>query len=354
MKKRFIITILAGLFIIPAFSQNPPQDKNWQVVFVDDFNTFNTSRWYKEHNAVHGEYVYRNPKKRNEEPQVAIQENVYIENGKIVVRTREQSYPCPRGNNILTCQYGGTHSYTSGIFLSQLRYRYGYFEIYAKLPGSDGYWPSFWLWHDCGAAGEPNACWKNEIDIFEVSGDIANTVESNAHWAFACPVDEKPNAISLGATPHACNFASGYHWYGLEWDRDKITWYVDRKAVRQLKNDMEGFGIQHYLQIIIGVGLRPASSDNPISPNSIFPDYMYVDQASVYCLNCADKNVVVNEISNFNTFNYAVKKSISMSSATTIPAGSDIYLRATDFIELKAGFEVPVGRELYLDVNPCQ
>jgi hypothetical protein len=49
----------------------------------------------------------------------------------------------------------------------------------------------------------------------------------------------------------------------------------------------------------------------------------------------------------------AVQKSITLSGATTIPAGSNISLRATDFIELKAGFEVPTGRELYLDVTPC-
>jgi len=33
--------------------------------------------------------------------------------------------------------------------------------------------------------------------------------------------------------------------------------------------------------------------------------------------------------------------------------GNNITLRATDFIELKPGFEVQTGRELYLDVTPC-
>jgi len=52
--------------------------------------------------------------------------------------------------------------------------------------------------------------------------------------------------------------------------------------------------------------------------------------------------------------NYAVKKSISLSSTTTIPQNNKICLRATDFIELKNGFEVPLGAELYLDVTPCE
>ena len=61
----------------------------------------------------------------------------------------------------------------------------------------------------------------------------------------------------------------------------------------------------------------------------------------------------MNEIPNFGTYHYAVKKSISLTNATTIPAGSNITLRANDFIELKPGFEVGIGRSLYLDVSPC-
>jgi hypothetical protein len=78
---------------------------------------------------------------------------------------------------------------------------------------------------------------------------------------------------------------------------------------------------------------------------------MRVDWVRVHQLKC-DKYTVINEIPNFNTYNHAVKKSITLSGATTIPANSNISLRATDFIELKAGFEVPTGRELYLDGCP--
>ena len=38
MKKGIMILVIAGLFIIPAWSQNPPVDKNWEAVFQDDFN----------------------------------------------------------------------------------------------------------------------------------------------------------------------------------------------------------------------------------------------------------------------------------------------------------------------------
>ena len=59
------------------------------------------------------------------------------------------------------------------------------------------------------------------------------------------------------------------------------------------------------------------------------------------------------QIPNFNTYNYAVKKYISLSNTTTIPPNSNITLRAAEYIELTNGFEVPLGAELYLDVSPC-
>jgi hypothetical protein len=81
---------------------------------------------------------------------------------------------------------------------------------------------------------------------------------------------------------------------------------------------------------------------------------MYVNQINAYELKSdCDNNTALNEILDFEAYDYKVKKSITMSNATTIPQGNNISLRASDFIELKAGFEVPLGAELYLDINPC-
>ncbi|MCL2290269.1 MAG: glycoside hydrolase family 16 protein [Bacteroidetes bacterium] len=341
MKKEIIIIVLAGLFIFPVSGQHPLQDKNWEPVFEDNFSTFNTKRWHEAYGA-------HSAGEANEGTTFRTYDNVYIENNKLVLRTQKQnSPPCiPLSGS---CKYGGIHSYTAGEIVSNIRYGYGYFEIYAQLPGTTGYFPAFWLWYHKDDFATNN-CWYNEIDIFEAYGSRPNTVESRAHWGFTCPagIDDK-SEIGL----HVSNYSTGYHWYGLEWDSRKITWYVDRKPVRQMVNNMEGIGIQNPMYIIINIALAPDSQvDNPITSNTKFPNYMYIDQANVYRLKC-DKYTVVNEIPNFNTYYYAVKKSITMSNATTIPVGSNISLRATDFIELKPGFEVQTGRELYLDATPC-
>jgi beta-glucanase (GH16 family) len=337
MKQRFIIIILIGLFF-PTRGQNPPQDKNWEVVFIDSCDSFNTSLWYKLYGA-------HEAGTSSEGAAFKTYDNIYYENGKLVVRTqKQQSPPC-----VPQCKYGGYHAYTTGGIASNNRYGYGYFEIYAQLPASSGHFPAFWLWF-----GEEdwatNNCWDNEIDIFEAMGSRPNYVESNAWCSYRCRTDY---AEELGRMMHPCNYSTGYHWYAVEWNSDKITWYVDRKAVRQITNNMYTIGIQNPMQIFINSDIA-IGGDNSVNSTTIFPNFMYVDKIGVYQLKY-DCQTVINEITNYNEphYNYAVKKSITLSGISSLDSLENVSLRATDFIELKSGFEVPEGAELYLDINPC-
>jgi len=204
---------------------------------------------------------------------------------------------------------------------------------------------SYWTFVGGNVPPPTNAA---EIDIFE-------TIVSNLQQA--------PNALSTCVhTCYNCNkppsqhhYLSNFdyrnwHTYAIEWDADKITWYVDGKSIRTSANrdwDNNGNSVINPVRIILSTKVSP---DYLLNSDS-FEEYMYVDYVKVYQLKCS--SAVVNEISNFNEYCYTVKKSISLSSATTIPAGENITLRATDYIELANGFEVPPNTELYLDVNPC-
>ncbi len=344
MKKEFTLIVLEVCFVFSIFSQNPPQDKNWEVVFEDSFNTFNTGRWYKEHNIVKGEY---NPNEGiyNEDPHIYYKDNVDTANGTLALEAKRLTdfLPCPKGS--VNCQYGGWHKYTSGAIVSNNKYKYGYFEIYAQLPSGTSFFPAFWLWN---ANKTPPNCFYNEIDIMEANGCEPNWVSSNFQATFDC------SEIDRDAIHHTCNYADGsYHWYGVEWDSDKITWYVDRKSVRQMPNNLWGIGIQNPMSIIINLSLFPPTWGKCPLNDSLLPNYMYIDQANVYKLKY-ECDVIVNEIHNYDEFYYAVKKSISLSSVSSLFSGENVSLRATDYIELKSGFEVPDGAELYLDINPCE
>jgi beta-glucanase (GH16 family) len=148
----------------------------------------------------------------------------------------------------------------------------------------------------------------------------------------------------LGMSHTFANFNyTDWHTYAIEWNANRIIWHLDGKAIRTMSNH----GIVDRIRIILSTGM-----DKKLSPT--FAEYMYVDYVKVYQLKC-DKNtpLTINNLTDLANYDNKVKKSITIN-PVTIPAGSSITLRANDFIELKPGFEVKTGRELYLDVSPCE
>jgi beta-glucanase (GH16 family) len=335
MRKRLMIITLASFFVVSVFGQHPSQDKNWEVIFQDDFSSFtNGQPWYKSEGT------------HDPLPQHYIHANTNVVNGQLVLTAKKENYHCT--NPKCNCG-GGTYSYTSGGVVSYNNsqfYHYGYYEMYAKLPAGAGQFPAFWLWGE--EKLDTNCLWYNEIDIMETTPDSCNLNNvTTSNYREYCKSPEYPDKI---AVPHPCNYSDSFHWYGVEWDKNRITWYIDRIAVRQVKHT----GMQHKLRLIIGLQLFPDSwGYNCGASNAIFPTYMYIDQVNAYKLRY-DCKKVVNEILNYNTFNYAVKKSISLSGVSSLSSGQNVSLRATDFIELKDGFYVPANAELYLDNNPCE
>ena len=347
MNRQILLILNCLLMYNIAFLQTPTfhNDPHWKATWSDDFNTFDNTKWVKADYCDHGGA-----------PHLHLKENVWVANGCLVIRTDNNKVNCPSPAPVPTawscgsCKQG-IHNYTSGYVESRHTYntRFGYIEGRFKLPYMSkpnpnpttgygyGLWPSFWTFIGDGVSGASNVA---EIDIFEMLGKLpSNTITTNTHRFYSNDVDHYQETVLTNFT------YTDWHTYSIEWDANKIIWYVDGKIIRTLTNH----NIIDPIRIILGNGIDKDHLP-PTSPS--FTEYMYVDYIKVYQLKC-DKYTVVNEISNFNTYNYAVKKSITLSGATTIPKNSNIFLRATDFIELKPGFEVPLNAELYLDINPC-
>jgi len=346
---RIILYMLGYLFIHHiAFTQTPNNDPHWKLDWEDQFNNLNTNRWIIMHNGKHGD-----------EPQLYRENQVWVSNGNLVIEVNNTKVNCPDpapwppSGSCGKCVSGKEYNYRSGWVETTSAYntQFGYIEARIKLPWrrengkSWGFFPAFWTWQGEGAQYN-----EAEIDIFEMFGGEykqPNTLNTCVH---RCYPSSDPTCINgdMSRSHTLSNFDyTNWHTYAIEWNANRIIWYVDGKAIRALVNH----NIVDPVRIILNLAIQEEKKYlPPTSP--AFQEYMYVDYVKVHQLKC-DKNTVVNEISNFNTFNYAVKKSITMSNATTIPSGSNISLRATNFIELKPGFEVTTGRELYLDVTPC-
>ena len=329
MKQLLMIFALAIMpFILKA--QHPSVDPNWDIEFIDHCDTLNTLRWEVETGV-------RQAGQPDEDVTYRLAENVTVCDGEFRLHVKRDTLthsPCYQNHLGV-----GTHYFSSATLSSRTPYSYGYFEIHAKLPAHHGYWPAFWLWKS-----NVSQQWENEIDIFEALGYEPDSVIGNLHWLYQQSTDT--------AWSFYCGSIADYHWYGVEWDADRINWYVDRQLVRSLHNRLQGSCINHPLHIILSVGLDNANPDNLLNEALFVPDSMQIDEINVYKLKCHG-NISVVEIPNFSTYTYGVKKKITLSGATTLPAGSNISLRAAKYIELTNGFEVPLGTEFFADVNPC-
>ena len=140
-----------------------------------------------------------------------------------------------------------------------------------------------------------------------------------------------------------------YHNYAIEWTTSKLIFYVDGKVVR---NTIHGGMLNRPLWPIFSIGFSDYLA--PLPEN--FPGEMKVDWIRAYKLKYDCGTTIDSCQYSFTTANSPVLKRISIGGSgcvNTVPQGADIYLRASEGIEISGDFTVPSGAELFLDSNPC-
>lgn len=138
------------------------------------------------------------------------------------------------------------NEYISGILTTQSRFsqKYGYFEIRAKVPVGTGVWPAFWMLADDGG-------WPPEVDIMEGRGQRRDDIVMTTHWRI--PSTQKVE--SCGFDFKVADAASAFHDYGALWQPDRITYYIDRRPVSEIKVPV-GFDDPMYMIVNLAMGAK--------------------------------------------------------------------------------------------------
>ncbi|MEQ2354517.1 family 16 glycosylhydrolase [Pseudoalteromonas piscicida] len=213
---------------------------DWTLVWSDEFDSdaIDTSKWTHEVNCDGG---------GNNEKQCYTdsEQNAFIADGMLnIVATPAQA--------------GAQLPYTSARLNTKYKadFKYGRFEMRAKLPSGQGSWPAFWMLPtDEVYGGWPKS---GEIDIMEaVNLKVANedgSVESNVHGTLHYGRDW-PNNVHTGkayAIPDGVNPADDFHTYAVEWQEGEIRWYVDgylyatqRQSEVRYNSKQEAVGLKH-------------------------------------------------------------------------------------------------------------
>ncbi len=116
---------------------------------------------------------------------------------------------------------GGLYSWDS------FNTKYGYFEASIKVPPKGyKYWPAFWL--------TSLESWPPEIDIFELMGSDSSYFTMTLHWLGSKNKhQQKGRRLKFPGTDF---LSKDYHLYAVDWQQDKITWYIDNLPVYTLTN----------------------------------------------------------------------------------------------------------------------
>ncbi len=247
---------------------------DWQLVWSDEFNTNGApdpANWNYEHGFV-----------RNDELQWYQPENAVCTNGLLVIEARREHRRNPD-------YVPGSHSwrtsrewidYTSASLTSRrLReFKYGKFEMRARIDTRLGSWPAFWT-----LGAKPGVHWPacGEVDIMEyytgtVLANIAYGLNGKTKWSSV----KKPFTELGGAA-----WPDAFHLWTMEWDEKKIDLWLDGKLMNHLDvasadNADQGNPFHDPVYIILNQAIGGQCGGDPSQTK--FPVRFEVDWVRVY------------------------------------------------------------------------
>lgn len=140
--------------------------------------------------------------------------------------------------------------------------KYGYFECRAQLPKGQGFWPAFWM-------DRQDLKWPPEIDVMEVLGRDVTKLYTTVH------TQQNGTHESAGKECIVADMSSGFHTYGVDWEKDFTVFYFDRAEVFRTPTPAD-MHEPMFLMVNLGVGGSwggPADASTPL-PGRYLIDYV--------------------------------------------------------------------------------
>lgn len=211
----------------------------WSLVWADEFDgdAIDRSKWSFEDDCWGG---------GNNERQCYTKSarNALIEGGRLVITARHErvSGPAlPEGKRHASAspEVEVTRAFSSARLTTRGKaaWRYGRIEVSARLPQGQGTWPAIWMLPEADSYGAWAA--SGEIDILEAvnlgvvcarcPGGRENTILGTLHFGGKPP--ENRHKGEEVAFPEVLD--GGFHTYAIEWQADRITWFVDGRTYAQ-------------------------------------------------------------------------------------------------------------------------
>jgi beta-glucanase (GH16 family) len=234
----------------------PPVAGNWKLIWQDEFNgtslnpVWRTTQYWDTTRTIVGQG----------ELEAYDASAVSVNNGflNLTARKEEKYAGAPYVSGLV--QTGGVDGLSGE---PTFNFRYGYMEVRAKIPKGQGIWPAIWMMPASYNDG------NGELDVLEVIGNEPNVANFSLHRGGRHNTD----------TWTGPDFSQQFHTYGVDWQPDHVSWYVDGVERGRMTDPALICPEAMYPILNVAVG-----GDWPGAPDSTtkFPATMQVDYVRVW------------------------------------------------------------------------
>ena len=213
------VTLIAGSFQstltpTPEGEVNPDNKKEWKLVWHDEFDYRTRDELLKVWESSNAPTSHTLCSRW--------EENLEVGGGTVRLVNHKES----RGGQEWTSADMGTYR----------DFQYGYFECRFKSAAATGTNNSFWIWTR-DPRRKPEKGKPFEIDINE--GHYPCEYTNNVHEWLGTMTQFK--MLTSDGFRDKCpdhDFSKEYHLFGVDWEEDEIIFYLDRKELRRVKNEI--------------------------------------------------------------------------------------------------------------------
>lgn len=265
MKILISLTSLLFLFISDGNAND------WTLVWSDEFNYSgqpDPSKWQHEEGLVRNDEIgYFTSRTKN----------VRVGGGVLVIEAHKEAY--------------ANANYTTGSITTRDKksFKYGRFEVRAKMPYGKGSHVAIWL----DGINLPKVGWPTcgEIDVAEYVGRLPDTIHLYNHYAD--PANPKKNAKTVVGKPAVLAPYNSFHIYAMEWDEKQIKYFIDNTQVATFNVSIAGtesdnpFRKEHVFHLTYSLGGWGWGVNDRLLPEKFEIDYIriYKDTTSMIPIN---------------------------------------------------------------------
>jgi beta-glucanase (GH16 family) len=268
-----ILLSICALAVLLASAAAAQSSEGWKLVWSDEFD--------RDGRPDPAKWTYETGFVRNQELQWYQPENAWCEKGLLIIEGRRERKKNPdfvagSANGRTSREYA---EYTSASLTTRgiASWKYGRFEMRARIDTRAGLWPAFW---SLGVAGR----WPNngEVDIMEYYRDtlLANLIWAGQNGRTASFTKRKP--IASFADPE---WSSKFHVWRMDWDENRVAISVDGEVLNdsdlnQAANPDGSNGYRQAQYIILNLAIGGTAGGDPSATS--FPARFEVDYVRIY------------------------------------------------------------------------